>query len=381
METTKTKAESSRNAGAARQYSGQVIYVYAFDIAYELKAEPPDRILGITATDYTILQTRRSPRQRFFYRPKQILLPAETCQLADGPAQISARVLVFGIGAISIQYRVPFQVDRLEQLIAYHDPHVDSKPLGQKAIELARRIQADLREHCVRPTANLDPEPYTLFCIDELPVGSDGKGRTAEQWLQEHLRPVAGILTEESDVANLSRQEAEESTSQYLSYYNNDLVVVDWDAALLMGQGEALDDILHVAELANVQLTELKAYDQALDAGLEQSYQDLSLWKTHSSGAIRRNIREIHVDMARLTDELENITKFFGDWHLARIYGALSNRFHLAEWHRILDNKLKTLGDLYQILQQDRTNLWMVILEATIVLLFILDLVLLFMGL
>ena len=84
--------------------------------------------------------------------------------------------------------------------------------------------------------------------------------------------------------------------------------------------------------------------------------------------------------MARLTDELENITKFFGDWHLARIYRTLSDRFHLAEWHRILDNKLKTLGDLYQILQQDRNNFWMVILETTIVLLFILDLVLLFMG-
>jgi uncharacterized Rmd1/YagE family protein len=81
--------------------------------------------------------------------------------------------------------------------------------------------------------------------------------------------------------------------------------------------------------------------------------------------------------MARLTDELENITKFFGDWHLARIYQHVCHRFHLADWNRIINEKLQTLADLYQLLQQDRNNFWMVVLESTIVLLFILDLVLL----
>ena len=33
------------------------------------------------------------------------------------------------------------------------------------------------------------------------------------------------------EVADLSRQESDESTGRYLSYYQNDLVVVDWDAA------------------------------------------------------------------------------------------------------------------------------------------------------
>jgi uncharacterized Rmd1/YagE family protein len=81
--------------------------------------------------------------------------------------------------------------------------------------------------------------------------------------------------------------------------------------------------------------------------------------------------------MARLTDELENITKFFGDWHLARIYQQVCRRFHLADWNRIINEKLQTLADLYQLLQQDRNNFWMVVLESTIVLLFVIDLLLL----
>ena len=67
-----------------------------------------------------------------------------------------------------------------------------------------------------------------------------------------------------------------------------------------------------------------------------------------------RELREIRIDLARFSDELSNITKFFGDWHLARIYENLSARFHLADWHRTIDGKLKTLDDLYQILNHDQ---------------------------
>ena len=92
-------------------------------------------------------------------------------------------------------------------------------------------------------------------------------------------------------------------------------------------------------------------------------------------------MREIRIDLARFSDELSNITKFFGDWHLARIYENISARFHLGDWHRTIDEKLKTLDNLYQLLSQDRNNRWMLTLEVTIVLLFVIDLVLLGLGL
>ncbi len=92
-------------------------------------------------------------------------------------------------------------------------------------------------------------------------------------------------------------------------------------------------------------------------------------------------MKEIRIDLARFSDELSNITKFFGDWHLARIYKNIAARFHLADWHHTIDEKLKTLDGLYQLLKVDQTNRWMLLLEVTIVLLFIIDLVFLFFGL
>jgi hypothetical protein len=198
------------------------------------------------------------------------------------------------------------------------------------------------------------------------------------QWLKEHRRAVAGLLTEEEDIGRLSRQEVTESTQYHLSYYQDDLVVIDWDASLVIGEKAHIDDILHVMELANVQLLELGVYDRMLDTAVHQAYRDVSDRGRHMRHKVHHDLREIRMDMARLNDELLNITKFFGDWHLARIYQHVSHRFHLTDWHHITDEKLKTLAHLYQLLQQDRINLYMVLLEAAIVLLFIIDLAILF---
>jgi len=134
-------------------------------------------------------------------------------------------------------------------------------------------------------------------------------------------------------------------------------------------------------ELANLQLAELEAYDRILDDSLDRAYRDLSARAMRGRYSTLRELREIRIDLARFSDELSNITKFFGDWHLARIYENISARFHLADWHRTIDKKLQTLDDLYQLLHHDRTNRWMLILEVTIVLLFIIDVVILLLGL
>jgi hypothetical protein len=254
--------------------------------------------------------------------------------------------------------------------------------LKQQVSSLAEDALRELAPYCVRPVTQLgQPEEYTVFCFDQVPALDSDSGFHSEDWLMSNRRSVAALLMEESESSQLSEQEARETTEQYLTYYDNDLVVVDWDAALIIGLQDDLEEVLHIMELANVQLIELAAYDRILDTALERAYRDLSHPRVHLSRSVYRNLREIRVDLARFSDELLNITKFFGDWHWARIYQGISKRFHLPDWHRIINEKLKTLGELYQLIQQDRVNFWMIVLETTIVLLFIIDLLLLLYGL
>jgi hypothetical protein len=375
-----TQAKPAERATA--RYTGEVVYIYAFDVAYDTARQPIPQLLGQPVEQFSVDGSKRSPRQFFFYKPQMVRLPPVQKVCSFGSFRLERAIKLLPVGAISITMRVPFSVQHVEDLVAYHDLKFGDCSLHEEARKLAQEVVAELKSHLIRPVAQLpEEEAYTVFCIASPPIGRDGLPVSAETWFQSHRRAVAALLTQESEGERLSKQESEESTGRYLSYYDNDLVVIDWDAALIVDEPRDFDETLYIMELANLQLAELEAYDRILDSALERSYRDLSGRSLRSRTDTLRQLREIRIDLARFNDELSNITKFFGDWHLARIYEKLASRFHLGEWHRNIDGKLKTLAELYQLFKQDSTNRWMMILEITIVLLFVIDLVILFAGL
>jgi len=364
-------------------YTGEVVYLYAFDVAYEFLKKPVPQLLGQPVAQFVVDASKRSPRQLFFYRPQMVRLPPLERLGPQGTVRLERSIKLLPIGAISIMVRVPFSVKSIDELVAFHDMQFSNGTwLYDEVRALALEVKKELTPYLVRPVEALtDEEAYTVFCIHGPLKAPDGGTCAAEDWLAENRRRVAALLNEERDPNRISRQEANESTGKYLSYYDADLVVADWDAALVIDEPRYFDETLYVMELANVQLTELEAYDRMLDDAVERSYRDVmqKRWQ-RSRATVQRELREFRIDLARLSDELSNITKFFGDWHSARIYQALSSRFHLTDWHKTIDEKLKTLDDLYQLLGAEQNNRWMLILEVSIVLLFIIDLVILAMG-
>jgi hypothetical protein len=364
-----------------KRYSGEVVYIYAFDVAYDMTRRPVPELLGQPVAQFVVDASKRSPRHLFFFRPQMVRLPPLERIGPHGPLRIERAIKLLPVGAISITIRVPFEVEHVEDLVEYHDLQFSNGSLHQEVRQLAEEVRRELAPYYVRPVAHLaEEEAYTVFCIDSPLLTVDGTPLNAENWLRANRRSVASLLTQEPDIDHLSRQEAEESTGRFLSYYEHDVVVVDWDAALIIDQRQNFDETLYVMELANLQLAELEAYDRILDESLERAYRDLTTRAMRGRSSIMRELREIRIDLARFSDELSNITKFFGDWHLARIYENISARFHLSDWHRTIDDKLQTLDDLYQLLNHDQTNRWMLLLEVTIVLLFVIDLVILFFG-
>lgn len=375
-------AERKAVAPKARGYRGEVVYIYAFDVAYEMVRQQVRELLGQPVAQFVVDASKRSPRHLFFYRPQMVRLrPLERIG-PNGPIRVERVVKLLPVGALSITVRVPFEVERIEDLVGYHDLQFSNGSLHDEVRRLAEEVRQELNPYYIRPVTHLaEEEAYTVFCIESPLISEDGSALNAEQWWRANRRAVAALLTQEPDIAHLSKQEADESTGRYLSYYEHDLVVMDWDAALLIDQRQNFDETLYIMELANLQLAELEAYDRILDDSLERSYRDLNSRQMRSRSNMLRELRELRIDLARFSDELSNITKFFGDWHLARIYENISARFHLAAWHKTLDGKLKTLDDLYQLLNHDRINRWMLTLEVTVVLLFVIDLVVLILRL
>lgn len=381
LDNTASSATAASGDDAA-VYTGHVVYVFTYDIAYDLARRPLERLLGQPVAQFTVDASKRSPRQLVFYSPQMVRLPPLERIGPQGAVRVERTVKILPVGALSITVRVPFRVERIEELVAFHRLQFSNGLLSAEIRQLAEELRDELKEYCIRPVARLaEDEGYPVFCIETPAIARDGSHFSAESWFQNHRREVASLLTQEPSVAHLSNQEVQESTKKYLSYYDHDLVVIDWDAALVIDEPKYFDEMLVAIELANMQLAELEAYDRLLDEAIERSYRDLERRGMRGRFDVMKRLREIRIDLARLSDELQNTTKFFGEWHLARVYQYLSEQFHLADWHRSIDEKLRTMDDLYGLHKQDQLNRWMLVLEITIVLLFIIDLVVLVMGL
>ncbi len=349
---------------------GQVVYFAAYDVAYDVERERVRSVLGTPLVPFVLDPTRRLPQMQPTDGVWVANLPPFAVQTPMGPATAACQLKLFAVGAISLTVRVPFRVDGLEALIPFHQVAINNRPLRDHLRELADAIFADLRQAClVNPVQALVPdEAYSLFFID----GTASAIPDAEAWFLTRRAAVAALLTEEEDATALAPSEIEESTDRRLSYYRDDLLVVDWDAALAVDADTRLEEVVHPMELANVQLAELEALDQMLDQINARAYADV---RGRRSSVSLAAIEAARIDLGRIAELLDNSAKLLGDWHLARIYRLTAERFHIPGWFAAVERKRQTLNDIHQSIKSDRNNRLMVWLEAAIVVLFIIDLI------
>ena len=188
VQTLQTSAQPGE-VSSVRRYRGEVVYVYAYDVAYELTREPVLRLLGQKVVPFEFDSSRRHPRHHFFYKPQMIRLPPVERLGPHGAIKLESVVKLLPVGAVSITVRVPFEVEKIEDLVAYHDLQFKSGSLNADVRLLAEAVRRELAPHCVRPVPQLmDEEAYTVFCVEAPLTTSEGQPLSAESWLQNHRR-------------------------------------------------------------------------------------------------------------------------------------------------------------------------------------------------
>jgi hypothetical protein len=247
----------------------------------------------------------------------------------------------------------------------------DGRPLDAFARELRDQACQVLGDALVRPGPLGEPEAYTVFCLTDL-----GGERDTARWLAARRRAVAGLLAA-TPPERLSDAQVDEVLRLQRSFETTDLVVFDWDAALVIDLDSPADDVLCVIELANLQLEEFRWIDATLDRYLERAYAELGRRRPifGRESSTLRSLRRLRVDLMKLADEVTHAVKFVGDWHLARVHHLARERFHLDSWRASVADRLGHLDQLYTLDQAERYNRRMLVLEVLIVILFVLDLV------
>lgn len=360
---------------------GKVVYLFAFDVAQEIRTQDLQTVLSERPRRYQIEVGPAAPKELPADLPPTITLPPTPVSSNIGPVALKTVVKVFDVGVISISYEAEFDVDQLAALIPYHQLTVEGIPLGERAEQLRTRVTSELRSLMTKPGAvTRKPEAYTVFCLSS----TDGDPNLpVAEWVRSRKQDLAQLLGEEPKGPPLDPSQVNEMFRVSQSYTVADCTVIDWDAALVIDRGGYVEDVLYVIELANLQLEEFRLLDNRLDAFFLRAYDDLDRYFARPrifSGPrrIMRALRSIRMDVTKMTEEVTNITKFVGDWYLARVYLGCKDRFHLGQWESSVDQKLVQLDELYSIANAEINNWRMLLLEAVIVALFLLDLAAIF---
>lgn len=345
----------------------EVVYLYAFDVANEIRVE---RVAGRPSA-------RRDAVRNECPAPRTVpVLPALALELplpaaALGGRPVRAAVRVYAVGVVSVVAQVAVGDGLLGALRGFHDPVLDDgRPLEAFARDVRDRACRELADALVRPGPAGEPEAYTVFRLADL-----GGERDAARWLAARRRAVAGLLAATAP-DRLSDAQVDEVLRLRRSYETTDLVVLDWDAALVVDLDGPTDDVLSTIELANLQLEEFRWIDRSLDRYLERAYAELGRRRPffgRESGTLR-SLRRLRVDLAKLADEVTHAGKLVGDWHLARVHQLARERFHLESWRASVADRLGQLDQLYTLDQGERYNRRMLVLEVLVVVLFVLDL-------
>lgn len=353
---------------------GEVVYLYAFDVANEILTPRVPEILSEKPFPFEIRQDRTLPKDMPLYKPLAIEPHPLTSTLHGAPVRLLIRI--YDVGVVTVMMRTAFETDGLDGLIPFHNPKLENGlTLDAVAVKLCAEVCDNLKDSIVgRTEFPPTPEAYTVFCLTDL-----GGGKDANVWLTEQRRAVAGLLTETA-VEKLSESQVAEVLRIQRSFENTDLAVIDWDAALVVDLSGYVDDVLYALELANLQLEEFRMMDQRLDKYLDRAYQDLERRPMPLFGAankILRQLRRFRVDVAKLADEVTHITKFFGDWYLARVYLGARDRFYLDQWRASVEQRLAQLDKLYSVAHAEVNEQRMLWLEIIIVIFFAIDLLIL----
>ena len=351
---------------------GEVVYLYAFDVANEIITSRVKEILSEKPFPFEILMDRTLPKDMPLYRPLAIEPQPLTSKLHGAPVRLLIRI--YDVGVVTVMMRAAIETNVVGELMPFHNPKLeDGLTLDSVAVKLCAEVCANLKDSLVgRTEFPPPPEAYTVFCLTDLDGAND-----ANAWLMEQRRAVAGLLTETS-AEKLSESHVTEVLRIQRSFENTDLAVIDWDAALVVDLSGYVDDVLYALELANLQLEEFRMMDQRLDKYLDRAYQDLERRrKFGAANKVLRQLRRFRVDVAKLADEVTHITKFFGDWYLARIYLGARDRFYLDQWRASVEQRLAQLDKLYSVAHAEVNEKRMLWLEIIIVIFFAIDLLIL----
>lgn len=290
--------------------------------------------------------------------------------------QLTGEIKYYDYGVVSVMFQHSFAGD-WDDLVQLASRWVWDLDFAPRAEPMVRKQLERVSAAMVKPYSRWLSEDYFIFHIRET-AGSP----CASELIQAHGRPIAQLVRGER--TQLSEGEVSEVMRSQISYYANDVAVIGWNAAFVYDTPAGAETAIQLLEYANSQLLEFRHYDELLTEVLGGVYDSLAKrsgvfarWRLARSAT---NLNTVLLEVVELTERVDNAIKFLSDMFAARFYRLAAARVGVPDYKDLVAEKLKTAEEFYQYMIDQFNQSRAFFLEATVVIILLIELFFLFRG-
>jgi hypothetical protein len=357
---------------------GHFRVLFLYDVAEAIDLDTLRSVLESRGVEPRHSLVHPIPQYLRFESPP-VVEPADPIVLATGE-HVEVRTKYYDYGVVSIELELPFECD-WDSLVLQSSRWIGASELENRANDLLPTALNRVSPALIKPYKTWLREDYFIVHLPEI-IEADGKTLAAGELLASRAREIAQVVRGES--VSLAEAERQEVLQSSISYSRTDLLVVGWTGALVYGSTAGAAITIQMLEYANTQLLEFRHYDSLLTQLLAGVYRSLerkggviAAWRLSREAA---HLNTIRLDVMELTEKVDNAIKFLSDMFYARLYGLAAAKVGVPDYRRLVDQKLRTAGELYRFMVDQFNQTRSFVLELLIVIILIVDLLFLFRG-
>jgi hypothetical protein len=349
--------------------------LFLYDVGEAIDLRRLRELLGPRGGPVKGVFPRRTPEYvRFEEAP--IIEHVEPLNLGGGQ-RVACSIKYYSFAVLVVQFEVPFEGE-WSTVLAQASRWIDASEIDSHAREIGRRHLEQVAPAVIRPTQDWLSESYFITNLAHaIKVG--GEAAQASEILANYASEIVQLVR--GEFTPLAPKLSEEILEASISYYPTDLVVVGSTAAVIYDRADDATATFQVLEYAKMQLLEFRYYDGLMTRLLSDVYDALEtkrnlLLQRWSLPREAERFNTIRLDVMELTERVDNAIKFVSDVYYARVYRIAAARLGVNDYRNLVDEKLRTMGELYDFMVAEFNEARSFVLELAVAVMALLDVVL-----
>ncbi len=355
--------------------NGRILIYRVFDIGSDVNLEAAQKVFETTTTAQRFRLNRSSKAMIINNAPLSLNIETSKYDVLGHPLDldISAKIWHFGALSITMSFGIPKNIS-WNRLIELGNFLENDNNLHILATQKVSQILQSLNPERIQTTNWETYEDYICYFFKQL----EGCEKNAMDIFNRY--DIFRLILSENN-ENLSDQIKKTILDSTFQYSNDDLAVIDWNSALIIEPSGSLD-IVDVIEFSLCQLLEMRHYDDLLDEKLAYLYSALEK-KNHSIfqsyyNKLSKEAAKFYLDISDTVESVENSMKVVGDFYLAKIFRAASQRLRFKDWQDSVNQKLENLAQISKIFVAEGNEKKNQLLEIIIIILIAIEVIPLF---